>query len=307
MTGAPVPQCWALRVRYRPPFDWQAMLAFLGTRAMPGVERVGGDRYARVFDIAGRTGTVEVADVPARHSLRAIVRADDRAVLPAIRIRLRRLFDLDADPAAIAAVLGGDPTLGPLVAARPGLRVPGAWEPLELAVRAVLGQQITVRAATRLAARLVDALGIRVDTAGDGLTRAFPRADAFDVAVIRSLGMPAARAAAIAGIARATREDDGLFEPDSDPGADPDAAIARLCALPGVGAWTAQYIAMRAMRMRDAFPAGDVALQRILAEGGQRPSAVALRARSEAWRPWRAYAVLHLWTSEALRDAAMAA
>nr|MBA3812153.1 DNA-3-methyladenine glycosylase 2 family protein [Caulobacteraceae bacterium] len=171
-----------------------------------------------------------------------------------------------------------------------------AWDGFEIAVRAILGQQITVTAAMGLAAKLVAVFGRPVaGGAGDGLTHAFPRPDCFEADTIASLGMPRARAAALAGLAAAHVEDPRLF----DPRADLETAIARLRALPGVGEWTAQYIALRALRENDAFLAGDVGVQRALAEDGRRPTPKELLARAEAWRPWRAYAVLHLWIAEA--------
>ncbi|HEY5107824.1 MAG TPA: AlkA N-terminal domain-containing protein [Caulobacteraceae bacterium] len=286
-----------LLLPYRAPYDWSAMLEFLAGRAIPGLEVVAGGSYSRVVEIGGAVGEITVGDAPARSALRVDVRFPSLAALPAIIARVRRVFDLAADPTAIGEALARDPRLRPLVEARPGLRVPGTWDGFEIAVRAVLGQQITVAGATRLAGKLVlafgDGVGAHVATAG--LTHAFPQPNRFDVDAIAALGMPRARAIALAGLAAAVTADPGLF----DPRADLSAAVARLRALPGIGEWTAQYIAMRALRESDAFLAGDVALQRILAEGPTRPGARDLVDRAEAWRPWRAYAVLHLWTADA--------
>ena len=286
-----------LLLPYRAPYDWPAMLEFLAGRSIPGLEAVTKGRYSRVVEIAGAVGEISVCDAPASSALKVDVRFPSLAALPAIIARVRRVFDLAADPAAIGAALARDAVLRPLIAARPGLRVPGAWDGFEIAVRAVLGQQITVSGATRLAGKVVLALGDDVAThvCAAGLTHAFPRPERFEVDAIAVLGMPRARAAALAGLAAAVTADPSLFDPRSDL----STAVARLRALPGIGEWTAQYIAMRALREADAFLAGDVALQRILADGSGRASARDLVARAEAWRPWRAYAVLHLWTAYA--------
>jgi AraC family transcriptional regulator of adaptative response / DNA-3-methyladenine glycosylase II len=286
-----------LRLAYRAPYDWPAMLAFLGARAIPGLERVTNDRYSRVIRIGEVVGSIDVANVPDQSALEVMVRFSRLDVLPVIIARTRRLFDLGADPAAITAVLSRDAILARLIAGRPGLRVPGAFDGFEMAVRAVLGQQITVKAATRLAGRIVSALGEAVaEQVGiPGLTHAFPRPDHFAIDDIAALGMPRARAAAVAAVAAATQADPELFHPHRDL----DAAVSLLRALPGVGEWTAQYIAMRALRESDAFPAQDVGLQRMLADGGRRPTAKQLLARAEDWRPWRAYAVMHLWLADA--------
>ncbi len=205
--------------------------------------------------------------------------------------RLRRLLDLDADSAAIDAHLARDPLLAPRIAARPGLRVPGAWDPFELAVRAVLGQQVSVAAARTLAARLAARHGAPLAGGGPGLERLFPAPRALAEGDLGGLGLTGARVAALQGLARAVIEEPALLAPASDL----EATVTRLSALPGIGRWTAQYVAMRALREPDAFPEGDLGLLRALETGGVRGSPAALRARSEAWRPWRAYAALHLW------------
>jgi AraC family transcriptional regulator of adaptative response / DNA-3-methyladenine glycosylase II len=235
--------------------------------------------------------------------LSVTVRFANLPALPGIIARVRRVFDLTADPAAIAAHLSADPVLAPRVAARPGLRVPGAWDGFELAVRAILGQQITVTAATLLAARIVRDWGEPLPPAlagvVPGLTHTFPSAARLAAADLSVLPMPRARSGALATLARAAAEDPGLFDPTGDL----PTAIARLKALPGIGEWTAQYIAMRQFREPDAFPAGDIGLMRAMAGAdGLRPTAAALQARAEHWRPWRAYAALHLWTGEPIDD-----
>jgi AraC family transcriptional regulator of adaptative response / DNA-3-methyladenine glycosylase II len=292
--GKPPVSGISLLLPYRPPYDWRTMIRFLEARAFPGLEIVAEGRYARVVELGGVVGSIEIAHAANQSALRAMVRFPRLDFLPMIIARIRLLFDLGADPIAIGSALARDPALARLVAARPGLRLPGAWEPFEIAVRATLGQQITVKAATRLGGKLVSAFGIPIgERAGlQGLTHGFPAPDRLiDAVALAALGMPRSRASTIAAIAAATRADPRLFDPRRDLGE----AVARLRRLPGVGDWTAQYIAMRAMRESDAFLAGDVAVQRALAVAGRRPRPRELLVRAEAWRPWRAYAVLHLW------------
>ncbi len=286
-----------LLLSYRPPYDWAAMTAFLAARAIPGVEVVAAGAYRRTITLAGAVGSIAVATAPGRHALRATIRFPRLDALPAIIARIRRVFDLGADPVAIGAHLARDPTLGALVAARPGLRVPGAWDGFEIAVRAILGQQITVAAATRLAGKLVAAFGEPLPSRSlPGLSHVFPPPERLAGADVAAIGMPRARAAAIAGLAAAAAADPELFYASRDLGE----AAARLRALPGIGEWTAQDIAMRGLRETDAFPAADIGLLRAMAdEQGRRPTPQELLARAEAWRPWRAYAALHLWAAEA--------
>jgi AraC family transcriptional regulator of adaptative response / DNA-3-methyladenine glycosylase II len=292
-----------VRLRYRAPYDWSSTLSFLAARAIPGVETVSKRGYARTIQIDGLHGIVVVRP-PEGNALPVTIRFPRLSALPAIIARLRRLFDLAADPEAISAHLAEDPALAPLIAARPGLRVPGAWDGFELAVRAVLGQQITVTAATRLVGRLVAAYreSLAMETESTGLSHVFPRPQRLAAANLSVLGMPRARAAALSALAAAVAADPQLLSASRSL----DDAIARLRSLPGVGEWTAQYIAMRELREPDAFPAADVGLMRAMADaGGRRPSSSELLARAERWRPWRAYAAQHLWASAALaRDAA---
>ena len=289
-----------VRLPYRAPYDWAAMLAYLRARAIAGVEAVAGETYARAIAIGGHQGVVSIAPGPgeALHVTVAISKLD---LLPAIIARLRRMFDLAADPPAIAAHLSEDPLLAPLVRERPGLRVPGAWDPFELAVRAVLGQQITVAAAIGLAGRLVSRFGepLAPELRTGALTHTFPAPDRLAGADLARLGMPARRAAALASLAASVANDPQLFA----IGRSLDDAVARLRTLPGIGEWTAQYIAMREMRESDAFPVGDAGLVRAMAARlGRRPSTAELLAHAERWRPWRAYAAQHLWASEAAAE-----
>jgi AraC family transcriptional regulator of adaptative response / DNA-3-methyladenine glycosylase II len=290
-----------LQLRYRPPYDWDAMLGYLSMRAIPGVERVDRGIYHRTVAHAGRGGTVSVAHSPDRNSLMATIIFPDVAVLPAIVARIRRVFDLGADVERIAAHLSSDPTLAELIARRPGLRAPGGWDGFELAVRAVLGQQVTLAVARGLAHKLVLACGTpQVGEAG--LSHVFPSPEQVAASDLATLGMPGARRATLQAIARAVLADPLLFSPSRGL----DESIARLRAVPGIGDWTAHYIALRALRETDAFPASDVGLLRAAATAdGARPTPAALLARAEAWRPWRAYAAQHLWAADA--DALMAA
>ncbi len=286
-----------LKLRFRPPYDWDAMIGFLRLRAIPKVELVTAEQYARTIAIGQDMGTVVVR--PAGGDQLAVqVRFPRMDALPGILSRVKRVFDLVADPAVIGAHLSADAGLATRIAARPGLRVPGAWDGFELAIRAILGQQITVPAAVRLAGKLAAQYGQSLPEAWaqPGLTLAFPTAERLAGLDLSTLGMPGARARALTAMAAASVADPALFGTRQDL----DSAIAALKALPGIGEWTAQYIAMRQLREPDAFPAADIGLMRALEDAaGQRPTPAQLLARAEAWRPWRAYAALHLWTADA--------
>jgi len=285
----------SVRLAYRPPYDWDAMLSFLEARAIPGVEMVEGDSYRRSIAIGGNSGVIRVT--PADHNrVDVSVRFPDMAALPQIIARVRRVFDLAADPDTIGVHLSVDPVLAKLVAARPGLRVPGAWDGFELAVRAILGQQITVRAATKLLGRLVEAHGAALPAKdSESLSHLFPSPARLASADLVGLGMPGARALAVTSLAVAMSGDPALFS----RGASLNEAIAKLRSLPGIGECTAQYIAMRELREPDAFPAADIGLLRAMAYAdGVRLSPAQLLSRAERWRPWRAYAALHLWAAD---------
>jgi AraC family transcriptional regulator of adaptative response / DNA-3-methyladenine glycosylase II len=269
------------------------MLEFLRARAIPGVERVTAGCYSRTIQLDDRQGTVSVRP-QGENALHARIRFPNLSALPRSIARLRRVFDLAADPLPISTHLAKDPALAPLVAARPGLRVPGAWDGFELAIRAVLGQQISVGAAVRLAGRLVVAYGEPLVEPDDELTHAFPRAEVLARADLTTLGMPRSRAATLSAVAAAVVADPDIL----CSGRGIDEAIQRLRSIPGVGEWTAQYIALRQLREPDAFPAADVGLARALVQlEGRRRSSRELVARAERWRPWRAYAAQHLWAS----------
>ena len=296
----------SVRLSYSPPYDWEAMLAFLAARAIPGVELVERASYKRSIAFGQSSGVVTATPADSNR-VDVTVRFPDMAALPSIIARLRRVFDLAADPDMIGAHLAQDVLLAPLVGARPGLRVPGAWDGFELAMRAICGQQITVVAATRLLGWIVEMHGAPLDRSirdSEGLTHVFPSPMAIASADPASFAVPGARARALIALAQAISADPAIFS----RGASLEQAITKLRALPGIGEWTAQYIAMRELREPDAFPAADVGLLRAMADpNGRRPSAEEVLARAERWRPWRAYAALHLWAagaaaSEELQD-----
>ena len=281
-----------LRLDYRPPLEWGELLAFLSARATAGVEEVEGLCYRRTVRIGAQVGFLEVRPDPKRPALRAEVSLSlSRALLP-LGARLRALFDLDANPAEIARHLGRDPLLAPSVRRRPGLRVPGAFDGFESALRTVLGQQVTVRAATTVAGRLAAALGKPIATPYPGLTRLAPTPRAVyraGVDALARMGMTAAKARALGALAEAALAESLAL----DRYGDPEVAERRLRALPGIGPWTAQVVAMRALGIPDAFPAGDLGVAKAL---GVRSARAAL-LRAEPWRPWRAYAAMHLWAA----------
>jgi AraC family transcriptional regulator, regulatory protein of adaptative response / DNA-3-methyladenine glycosylase II len=283
-----------LRLPLRLPFDATSLYSFLEERALPGVEAVRGHAYSRTIESRGRAGVLTVSYASGQDFLRLSTNlAPGPDLLDFVR-RAGRLFDVDADPLAIADVLGRDPLLAPLVAARPGLRVPGAWDPFELSVRAILGQQVSVRGARTLAGRLVAAFGRPLSGGGaDGLTHLFPAPAALAAADLSGIGIPAARAAAIRTLAAAVSTD--RIELTAARGLED--FETRLCALPGIGPWTAQYVALRAFGEPDAFPAGDLGLRRAFEAARVPAGAAALRERALSWSPFRAYATLHLWSS----------
>ena len=286
-----------IRLPFTPPYDWLAISGFLKSRAIPGVEWVD-DRghYHRVIHIGGAHGTICVSPEPDGQALRLSISGVAVRHHDAVARRVADIFDLAADPHAIGGVLGRDPFLAPLVAARPGLRVPGAWDGFELAIRAILGQQITVAAATRLAGRLVAAFGVpQPNPDYPSLSHVFPSPDRIAATDLTVLGMPASRARALSALASAAYAEPDLFA----VGGSLEASIARLTSIKGIGDWTAHYIAMRALRQPDAFPPADIGLMRALSDPrGIRPSPRELLARAESWRPWRADAAVHLWLSE---------
>ena len=282
-----------LQLSYRPPYDWQGMLAFLAARALAGVEHVTADAYMRTVRLGAATGWIRVTHCRKRHVLLLELTHGLTPVLPTLLRRLRALFDLDARPDLIARHLARDSRLAAAVKANAGLRLPGAFDGFELGVRAILGQQVTVKAATTVASRFVEAFGEPAVTPFEALDRLTPiphRIAAASVDDIARLGIVAARARSLIALARA-HVSGGLSLDGAAP--HPDDAIRRLSGLPGIGPWTAQYVAMRALHWPDAFPAGDLVVCRALGNVTA-PEAAVL---AERWRPWRSYAVMLLWRS----------
>ncbi len=279
-----------LRLSYRPPCDWAEMLKFLGGRAIRDVEFVTAESYARTIRLGSHTGWIRVTHAPEKRALMVEFTHALSQVLPALLGRLRNLFDLDARPDLIASHLMKDRRLRKSVAKNPGLRVPGAFDSFEMAIRAILGQQITVKAATTIAGRFAEAFGEKIETPFPELTRLSPlaaRVGKASAGEVAKLGIVSARAASILALARAFES--GALELDA--GADPEADMATLVALPGIGPWTAHYITMRGSRWPDAFPKEDIAVRKNL--GGV--SAKRAEEMSQPWRPWRSYAVMHIW------------
>lgn len=279
----------SLRMSYRPPYDWRSMHSFFATRALPGVERTTGNSYARTVCVDGSRGWIEIRPVPRSNALELSVHGLESSALFTVASRVRQMFDLSAAPAEVSSVLRRDSLLAPMLRRHPGLRVPGAWDPFELAVRAVLGQQVSVAAARTFASRLVSEYG-EPFTAGVELTHCFPTAEMLSGVDLSGIGLTRARAATLKALAVAVRDGDISFGPEYSL----DELRAALMRIPGIGSWTAEYISMRSGADPDAFPAEDLVLRRMAGNG--KPLAVtALRQRAEAWRPWRAYAVLQLW------------
>jgi len=286
-----------LKLPFSAPYDWNALVRFLAPRAIPGVEQVSLSGYRRAIAWDGQQGIIEVNPIPGAQCLQAQIWFPQVAKLAQIVERLRRLFDLGTPVAAIAEQLQHDPILRPLVAHRPGLRVPGAWDEFELAVRAILGQQVSVAAATTLAGRLVTAYGEPLAIApshAPDLRFVFPRPEVLAEADLTGLGLPKARAKAISALAAAVVQTPHLLTQVQTL----DESIHTLCQLPGIGEWTAHYIAMRALREPDAFPTGDLGLLRAIAILGHPMTKAQLLDHAQAWRPWRAYAAMQLWSME---------
>ncbi len=278
-----------LKLACRQPFDADSLFRFLGFRAVPGVEELDGSVYRRSLSLEHGGGLVELR--PERAAVHCLLSLDDLRDLTAAVARCRRLLDLDADPVSVAEQLGQDGVLGDLVRERPGLRVPGCVDGFELAVRAVIGQQISVVGARTVAAELVERFGEPLPDPVGAVTHRFPSSVALAQADPAPLPMPRTRAQALCELARRTLAGDvGL-----DAGAERAEAEASLLEVPGIGPWTASYIAMRALGDPDAYPIGDAGLRRALERRGHEAGRVAEGRLAEAWRPWRSYAVIHLW------------
>jgi len=281
-----------VRLAVRPPFAGAGLLAFLALRAVDGVEQVEGGTYSRSLELPRGTGIMSVT--PADDHVTASYRLDDLRDLTAAVARTRRLFDLDADPESVNDALGRDPILGPLVRRRPGLRVPGHPDGMELVTRAIIGQQVSVAGARTIAARLARAIGKPLDVPDGPISHRFPDAAAIAEVAVEDLPMPRTRAEALRTVAAAIADGEIAI----DPGADRDGLRARLLAMPGIGPWTVEYVLMRAVGDPDAFLANDLLVRRALDAAGVESVPKAALAHAEAWRPWRAYANVHLWESE---------
>lgn len=277
---------YSLRLGFRPPYDWHGMLRYLAPRAIPGVEVVDAGSYRRTIFLHGEQGLCEVSLDARPFALSVRIQFPDSRALFLIIERIRRMFDLSADWQKIVARLRKDPVLAKRMESNPGLRVPGCWDGFELAVRAILGQQVTVRGASTLAGRLVQMFGKPV-AGGPGLTHLFPAPEVLAQANLTAVGLTQARAETIRALARAVCEGRIRFDGTTDT----DAFLRALYEIPGIGQWTAQYIALRALGEPDAWPAGDLGLLRALRLSSERE----VEQRSQAWRPWRAYAAMYLW------------
>lgn len=288
-----------LRLAYRPPYAWSTLLAYLKGRAMPGLEHIDLEQqsYQRAVCVAGQIGWIRVKHLPDSRQLSLEVASNMSNILMPLLAKVRSQFDLEANPTVIAAHLEADPLLQAQMARTPGLRVPGAFDAFELGIRAILGQQVSVAGATTVSGRLVRAFGEAVETPWPEVSMRFPLPQtlaAASIEEIAKIGIPKTRAATIQGFASFAAAG-GL---DMPPGASLEECVARLKQLPGIGEWTAQYIAMRALRIPNAFPAGDLGLQKAAAMAPEtRCGEKQLLARSQAWSPWRSYAALLLWES----------
>ncbi len=270
---------------------WDALLRFLAGRSTAGVERVEAGAYLRTAAVGLHRGWLKVEPIAGRNALAVELAMSLTPALPEVLARLKNLFDIGARPDVISDHLGADPRLAGPVERTPGLRVPGAFDGFEMAVRAILGQRISVAAATTLAGRLADRFGEPVEAPFSGLCRLSPSPERLaeaDISDLTAMGIQSTRAVAIRSLAQAVAR----REIELQPGPDPEAVAVALQQLPGIGDWTSQYIAMRALRWPDAFPAADLGLLRAVGMS----SANQLRAAAESWRPWRAYAAMYLWS-----------
>jgi AraC family transcriptional regulator of adaptative response / DNA-3-methyladenine glycosylase II len=281
----------ALRLSFRPPYDWGHMQSFLSAHAIPGVETVAADLYSRAAPTPSGHAVLQVRPVAHAHALEVKIKGAMPAELPRLLSSVRRMFDLTADPARISAAIHNDKLLLPLLDRRPGLRIPGTWDPFECGVCAILGHQGNV-ASRALLKRLVERFGKPIDAPGAEVRHLFPTAAVLADANLDKLGLTRPRCEALRELARGVC--DKLIRFDA-----PSEEISRmLSALPGVGRWTAGYVELRGLSEPDAFPFGDLLLRRLASTGDRPLTALALEERAECWRPFRGYAVFHLWASE---------
>jgi AraC family transcriptional regulator of adaptative response / DNA-3-methyladenine glycosylase II len=278
---------YVFRLHFRPPYHWQGILDFLAARATPGVEVVESGTYRRTISLHGKDGYFEVSLAEGRDALLLRIAFSDPQSLFFIVERVRAMFDLNADWSAIVQNLRSDPVLHARVEAAPGIRVPGCWNGFELTVRAILGQQITVKGATAMAGRMASRFG-KPFCGAAGLTHIFPAPEVLANAPLGDIGLTGARVETIRTLARAVCSGKIRF----GAGTGSESFLTRLCGISGIGKWTAEYVAMRALGEPDAFPSSDLGLLRAMAVGNSRD----LERRAEAWRPWRAYAAMYLWS-----------
>lgn len=295
-----------LELPFKPPFDWPRLLRFFSGRATPGVESVEDGTYRRAIDWQGDSGLLSVRLHPRKRCIVATIDGAASRHADALAAPIARMFDLHADPKAIGAALAADPWLAPLLDAAPGLRVPGAWSGFELVVRAIVGQQISVKGATTIIGRLVQRAGVRIDGHPHEHTAwRFPTPAALASMDMEKIGMPGKRVAALQNVAQAVASGKVPVDHGAASAVDIASLRAALLALPGIGPWTVEYVAMRAWRDADAWPAWDLVLmQAICARDPSLVRPTQQRARTDAWRPWRAYAAMHLWNEVADRAGA---
>ncbi|MGZ8651042.1 MAG: DNA-3-methyladenine glycosylase family protein [Actinomycetota bacterium] len=282
------------KLRYGPPLAMAPLMRFLGDRAIPGVESFDGATFRRAVRTPdGGPAVIGLTPRPRRNEVMLRVVADDLGEPSALAPMARRLFDLDADPTAIDDALSADPELRPLVRATPGIRLPGATDGFELAVRAILGQQVSVRTARTFAGRIVETGGTPLERPVDGITHLFPTAEQLAGSSLGSLGLTKARSATLQRMAELV----AAGELDLSGDAAREATAERLLAVPGIGPWTVAYVSMRALRDPNAFPVGDLGVRMGFETLGLPSAQAAMRKHAERWRPWRAYAVMHLWNA----------
>jgi AraC family transcriptional regulator, regulatory protein of adaptative response / DNA-3-methyladenine glycosylase II len=282
------------RLRYRPPFAAETLFRFLGDRAIPGVESFDGITFRRAVRIEkDQAVVIELTAPPERSDVRLrIAGTDDVDPSPLVQTA-RRLLDLDTDPSVVDAVLSSDPALRPSVRATPGIRLPGTADGFELVVRAILGQQVSVRAARTFAGRIAASIGTPVARPVDDVTHVFPSAGQLAASPLDGIGLTTARAATLRRVAELVATN----ELDLSGAADREETAERLLAVRGIGPWTVAYVSMRALRDADAFPVGDLGVRLGFEQLGLASAPGAMLEHAERWRPWRAYAVMHLWNS----------
>lgn len=277
-------------LNYTPPLDWAFFLHYLGARATAGVEAVEGERYVRTFALGKSVGTLTLSHHPTDTRLLVTIRGNVGTQTETILGRVRRMFDLDIDLSSVHAVLGIDPHLAPLLAASPGVRVLGAWSPFELLVRTIVGQQVTVKAATTIMGRIASRLGKPVDALNQGAPSfLFPTPRALADGSLEAIGMPPKRVLTLQNVARAIADMTIPF-PEPDNG-NLDGVKEALLKMPGIGPWTVEYFALRALRDADAWPGTDLVLRRILEQHESAYPPI----DTDRWRPYRGYAAVHLW------------